>query len=84
MKNTISSLVLIGLSICGTYALADDSVSRATPTNHQAMQDCIQKQKMADVTMSKAAMRRICKDQLKQQKQAGIPVDPPPSDTPHN
>ena len=84
MKNTISSLVLIGLSICGTYALADDSVSRATPTNHQAMQDCIQKQKMADVTMSKAAMRRICKDQLKQQKETGTPVDPAPTDTPRN
>jgi hypothetical protein len=84
MNNTISSLVLIGLSVCGTYALADDSMNRATPTDHQAMKDCIQKQKMADVNMSEAAMKRICKDQLKQQKQTGAPVDAPPTDTPRN
>jgi hypothetical protein len=84
MNNTIISLVLVGLSVCSTYALADDSMSRTIPTNHQAMQDCIQKQKMADVTMSQAAMKRICKDQLKQQKQTGAPADPAPTDTPRN
>jgi hypothetical protein len=84
MSNTINSLVLVGLSFCGTYALADDSMSRATPTNHQAMKDCIQKQKMTDVNMSQAEMKRLCKEQLKQQKQNGTPADPAPTDTPHN
>jgi hypothetical protein len=84
MNNTISSLVLAGLSLCGTYALADDSMSRATPTNHQAMKDCIEKQKMTDVNMSQAEMKRLCKDQLKQQKKTGAPADPAPTDTPHN
>jgi hypothetical protein len=84
MNRKLSSLFLVGLSVCAAHALADDSVSRATPTNHQMMKDCIEKQKMADVTMSQAAMKRICKDQLKQQKQAGVPVDPAPTDTPRN
>jgi hypothetical protein len=48
------------------------------------MKDCIQRQKTADVTMSKAAMTRICKDQLKQQKQTGTPPEPAPVDPPHN
>jgi hypothetical protein len=64
-------------------ALADDSVSRATPTKHQSMQECIEKQKTADVTMSKSQMTRICKDELKRQKELGEST-PPPSDTPRN
>ena len=84
MKHIINSILLIGFSVCGAQAFADDSMSRATPTDHQMLKDCIQKQKTADVTMSKADMIRICKDQLKQQKQNGTPVDPPPTDTPHN
>jgi hypothetical protein len=84
MNNTVISLALVGLSLCGTYALADDSMSRATPTHHQSMKDCIEKQKMTDVNMSQAEMKRLCKDQLKQQKQTGAPADPAPTDTPHN
>jgi hypothetical protein len=34
--------------------------------------------------MSKAAMKRMCRDQLKQQKQTGTPPDPPPVDAPAN
>jgi hypothetical protein len=84
MNRTITSLVLVGLSICGANALADDSMSRATPTNHQMMKDCIERQKTADVNMSQAQMKRICKDQLKQQKQTGVPPEPAPTDAPHN
>jgi hypothetical protein len=76
-------LCLAAVALLGTRAYADDSVSRATPTTHQMMKDCIQKQKTADVTMSKSAMTRICKDELKQQKATGA-TSPPPSDTPHN
>jgi hypothetical protein len=67
-------------SFCCASALADETVSRATPTHHQSLQECIEKQKTADVTQSKAAMRRICKDQLKREKQLGE-SDPPPSDS---
>jgi hypothetical protein len=84
MKHIINSLVLIGFAVCGAQAYADDSMSRTTPTDQQLLKDCIEKQKTADVTMSKAEMTRICKDQLKQQKQSGTPMDPPPTDTPHN
>ena len=84
MNRAIGTLLFFGLVLSGVQAIADDSIDRSTPTNHQAMKDCIEKQKTAGVSMSKSEMTRICKDQLKQQKQAGIPVDPPPSDTPHN
>jgi hypothetical protein len=84
MNRTITSLILVGLSVCGVHALADDSMSRATPTTHQMMKDCIERQKTADVNMSQAQMKRICKDQLKQQKQTGVPPEPAPTDVPHN
>ena len=84
MNRIVPALTLIGLSVCGAQAFADDTVSRATPTNHQMLKECIEKQKTADVTMSEAQMKRICKDQLKQQKQSGIPAEPAPTDTPHN
>jgi hypothetical protein len=70
--------------LTGTHALADESMSRATPTERQMMKDCIEKQKTADVTMSKSQMKRMCHDQLKQQKASGTPAEPPPSDTPKN
>jgi pentapeptide MXKDX repeat protein len=84
MNRIISCIVLIGFSVCGAQAFADDSMSRATPTDHQMMKDCIEKQKATDVNMSKAEMTRICKDQLKQQKKTGAPLDSPPTDTPRN
>jgi hypothetical protein len=86
MNRTTAALALMGFSACigGGQALADDTVSRATPTDHQNLKECIEKQKTADVTMSEAQMKRICKDQLKQQKQSGIPAEPAPTDTPHN
>jgi hypothetical protein len=86
MNRTVAALTLIGCSVgvCAGQAFADDTVSRATPTDRQALKTCIDKQKTADVTMSEAQMKRMCKDQLKQQKQSGIPVEPAPVDTPHN
>jgi hypothetical protein len=82
----VASLILTGFTAClmGGQALADDSVSRATPTDHQMLKECIEKQKTADVTMSESQMKRICKDKLKQQKQSGTPAEPAPMDTPHN
>jgi hypothetical protein len=82
MNNTLSATLLVGAMLCAGTAIADDSMSRATPTDSQQLKDCIEKQKQADVNMSKSQMTRICKDQLKQQKATGQPVDPPPTDTP--
>ena len=69
-------------ALLGTQAFADDSI-RATPNKHQLMQQCIENQKTADVTMSKSQMTRICKDELRRQKELGESA-PPPSDTPRN
>ena len=65
-------------------ALADDTVTHATMTKNQRLHDCIEKQKTADVTQSKADMKKFCKEQLKQEKATGELADPPPVDTPHN
>jgi hypothetical protein len=74
---------LTAAALLGTQAFADDSVSRATPNKHQSMRECIEKQKTADVTMSKSQMTRICKDELRRQKDLGEST-PPPSDFPRN
>jgi hypothetical protein len=77
----VPGLALAALLTAGA-ALADDTVTRAVPTPHQAMKACIDKQKTADVTMSKAEMTRICKDELKREKKAGE-TTPPPRDQPN-
>jgi|HubBroStandDraft_5_1064220.scaffolds.fasta_scaffold123799_2 hypothetical protein len=63
--------------LAGAASFADDSVSRATPTQHQTLKACIEKQKTADVTMSKSEMTRICKDEMKRQKELGESTPPP-------
>lgn len=70
------SWLLIGALLAG-HAFADDAVSRATPTKHQTLKECIEKQKTADVTMSKSQMTRICKDEMKRQKALGESPPPP-------
>ncbi len=88
MNRVYDSLALAAVIACGslvgTPARADEAVGRATPTKQEMMKDCIEKQKTADVTMSKAQMKRMCRDKFKQQKVDGTPLDPPASDTPHN
>jgi len=83
MTRRLYPLVLAAAALLGAPAFADDSVSRATPTKHQSMKECIEKQKTADVTMSKSQMARICRDELRRQRALGEST-PPPSDTPHN
>jgi hypothetical protein len=82
MTRLFYSSVFAAAALLGVQAFADDSVSRATPTKHQSMKECIEKQKTADVTMSKSQMARICRDEL-QRKQRGESA-PPPSDTAHD
>jgi pentapeptide MXKDX repeat protein len=70
-------VLAVGILLSGS-ALADDSMKRATPSKHQMMKACIEKQKTADVNMSKSEMQRICKDEV--QRQTAGDTAPPPSD----
>ena len=79
---TLAAFAVAAVLAAGS-SFGDDSVSRATPTKHQSLKACIEKQKTADVTMSKSEMTRICKDELKRQKELGVST-PPPSDTSKN
>jgi len=78
----VGFVAVLGIGLGAAPALADDSMSQVTPSQSQAMKACIEKQKTADVAQSKAEMKRICKDQLKQQKQTGALPEAPPTDTP--
>jgi hypothetical protein len=82
MNRVINSVVITGLML-GSSAFADDTTSHAGMTTHQAMKDCIEQQKTADVNMSKAEMKRICKDKLKNQKATGDMPQQPATDAPH-
>ena len=83
MTRILYSSIFAAAALLGAHAFADDSVSRAAPTQHQSMKECIEKQKTADVTMSKSQMARICRDELRRQKELGEST-PPPTDTPHD
>lgn len=78
---SIKALAVLGL-LLGAAAFADDTLSRATPSDHQMMKDCIERQKTKDVAMSKSEMKRYCKDELKRQKATGSMPEQPPVDTP--
>jgi pentapeptide MXKDX repeat protein len=83
MNPLIHTVALAGLLVAG-HALADDSMSRASMTEQQAMKDCIERQKAGAVNMSKAQMKRLCRDKLKDQKKTGDMPEQPAADTPHN
>jgi pentapeptide MXKDX repeat protein len=83
MNPLVHTVALVGLLVAG-HALADDSMSRASMTEQQAMKDCIERQKAGAVNMSKAQMKRLCRDKLKDQKKTGDMPEQPAADTPHN
>jgi hypothetical protein len=83
MNPSIRTLALAPLMLAGALAFGDDTMTRATPTDHQMIKTCMDKQKTANVAQSKAEMRRYCKDQLKQQKETGAMPEAPPADVPH-
>jgi type IV secretory pathway VirB10-like protein len=80
MNRSISALALVPLALCASLAFGDDTMHRATPTDHQTIQQCIEKQKTKDVNMSKAEMKQFCKDELKKQKETGALPEQPPVD----
>ncbi|HEY2686152.1 MAG TPA: hypothetical protein VGI93_21760 [Steroidobacteraceae bacterium] len=73
--------IAILASIMTTQCFADDAMSHATPNKHQQMKDCRYKHQMQDVNLSKSELDRVCKDELKAQKQSGA-TPPPPKDAP--
>ena len=83
MNPLVHTLALAGLLVAG-HALADDSMSRASMTEQQALNDCMERQKAGAVNMSKAQMKRLCKDKLKDQKATGDMPEQPATDAPHN
>jgi hypothetical protein len=83
MNRLVNTFALIGLAF-GSCVFADDAMTRSSMTKHQAMKDCIEQQKTAGVNMSKAEMKRICKDKLKNQKATGDMPEQPATDAPHN
>jgi hypothetical protein len=85
MKSTVSitsSLALLSLMsvLAVPMSHADDVMTRATPTKKEMMRDCIRKHQSSDVNLSKSALNRICKDEVKQERLTGTP--PPPTDAP--
>jgi hypothetical protein len=74
-------LLAISMSFAAPQCFADDAMAHATPNKHQAMKDCRHKHQMQDVNLSSSELDRICKDELKAQKQTGA-TPPPPQDTP--
>jgi uncharacterized protein (UPF0216 family) len=81
MKLMLTAALATAL-LTGT-AFADDSMSRVTPSKRQMMKECLEKQKTADVTMSKSQMHQICKDEV---KRLMTPAEEPPpaSDAPRS
>jgi hypothetical protein len=84
MIRFIAAAACVLFLFAGTALLADETMTHVTMTKSQRLKDCMEKQKSADVTQSKEAMKKFCKDQLKQQKASGELADPPPTDAPHN
>ena len=83
MNRSIPALACFALLLGAAAASADDTtMSHATPSDHQMMKECIERQKTKDVTMSKSEMKRYCKDELKRQKTTGSMPERQPTDTP--
>jgi hypothetical protein len=77
------ALCMLGL-FAGTSLFADEAMTHATMTQSQKLKDCMERQKAGNVAQSKAAMKKFCKDQLRQEKATGEPADPPPAEPAHN
>ena len=85
MNRILTVLGVAAVMMTGNRAFAEDTMKRTAMTDHEAMEVCMTKQKTStDVTMSKSAMKRFCKDQIKQQKKTGTPIEPAPTDVPKN
>jgi hypothetical protein len=76
-------LVFAPMVLFTSLVFADDSMNKVTPTDHQLLKQCMERQKSnTNVVVSKAEAKRYCKDELKRQKETGASPEPAPSDAP--
>lgn len=84
MYRPLTALAIASITLLSAPSFADDTLTRATPTDHELIKTCMEKQKTSNVAQSKDEMKRYCKSELKRQKATGEMPEPPPADTPHD
>jgi len=57
-----SSLLLACIGAVAVDVHADEAASRPVATRHQMMKECMAKQKASDAGLSKAQMKKNCRD----------------------
>jgi hypothetical protein len=70
MKGIINTVVVAGLVIFGSQAIADDSPP-TSQSKDQMMKDCMAKQKATNSSMTQEAMETVCKNQIAKQPKEG-------------
>ena len=70
MKSMINTVLVAGLVICGSQAIADDSPS-TSQSKDQMMKECMAKQKATNSSMTQEAMETVCKNQIEKKQKEG-------------
>ena len=83
MIRLLTASVLLGLAVANSVC-ADPSMPASSMTHKQALHDCMEQQKTANMSMSNAQLKRLCKDKMKTQKATGDMPEQPAADVPHN
>jgi hypothetical protein len=67
MKNSLMPIALAALVLTGVQALADDSgaAAKTSANKAQMMKDCMARQKATNSSMTPAAMKTVCKNEVK-------------------
>jgi len=69
MTRILAPLAIAGLMLAGSYAFANDEASQAgMAQQHKMMKDCMAKHAAADNGMTKADMKKACKEEMKSRK----------------
>jgi hypothetical protein len=73
MKHTVGAILFAAFMAMGAQVLADDSTSSANNAakSNQAMKDCMAKQKATNSSMTQDAMKTVCKNEAKKNKDNG-------------
>lgn len=84
MKSMISTMVVAGVVMVGSQAMAQDSPT-ASQSKDQMMKDCMAKQKATNSSMTQEAMETVCKNQIeKKQKDGNDLATGPQANKPQN
>jgi len=79
--NRVVNSIIFGLIPFGTITFAGESMNRAKAAR-QIIEECIHKQKAADANVSKVAMIKNCRQQLREQRTTAAFPERPPAETP--